>query len=187
MDWMDKINRPYTVTFKLPRSDDTSLSPSPRAKLDEIANKAIRSCTFNSAIYVVFCNDLPQYVGQSGDVCTRFINGVNYEANGYLWPKIGGEFTVYFFEVPLEEHFRTAVEIEVMLLIRLYIGYWPIETSGAQPFHQLKTKNHAINLASTRAREILDWLIQLQPKFEDTAQDPLLASFDHSEANLNRR
>lgn len=135
-----------------------------------------------------FSNNAPQYVGQSVSVSKRFIAGVDKLEKGYVWPVAGGDFTVYFFEVPPQDHFRKAIEMEVMLLLRLHTGFWPIESSGAHPFHQLKSSSE-INMASTRAREILEALFQQQPKFAASSKEgsDLLAAFDGAEAILGRR
>jgi len=181
MQWTDKINSPHQVPFTLAPYVDTPI------KLDGAVEQAVRKCPFKSAVYIVFCNGVPQYVGQSGDVGKRFIAGVGKSKGGYVWPKIGGNFTVYFFEMPSADHFRKAVEMEVMLLVRLHTGFWPIESSGVNPFHQLKSSNE-INLASTRALEIFNWLFTLNPKFAIAIEECsyLLEAFKKAEVALGR-
>lgn len=182
MNWSEKIKAPYEVAFKLAPSKGV------RVRLDISVARLVRDCTFESAVYIVFRNNAPQYVGQSGSVSKRFIAGVDKREKGYVWPEAGGDFTVYFFEVPPQDHFRKAIEMEVMLLLRLHTGFWPIESSGAHPFHQLKSSSE-INMASTRAREMLDALFQRQPKFAASSEEGsgLLAAFDGAEAILGRR
>lgn len=181
MQWSDKVNNHHQVQFKLAPYSGTVV------KLDDSAEQLVRACSFKNAVYIVFRNNVPQYVGQSGNVGQRFITGVHKSKGGYVWPKTGGNFTVYFFEVPLADHFRKAVEMEVMLLVRLYTGFWPIESSGVNPFHQLKSTNE-INMASTRAKEILDWLFELNQKFGEKSEESasLLLAFKKAEAVLGR-
>lgn len=182
MKWSENIKAPYAVSFNLAPSKGV------RVRLDPVAASLVRACTFESAVYIVFSNNAPQYVGQSVSVSKRFIAGVDKLEKGYVWPVAGGDFTVYFFEVPPQDHFRKAIEMEVMLLLRLHTGFWPIESSGAHPFHQLKSSSE-INMASTRAREILEALFQQQPKFAASSKEgsDLLAAFDGAEAILGRR
>jgi hypothetical protein len=183
MQWSDKIKAPYEVPFNLAEYVGV------RVKLDADAKKLVHACTFQSAVYIVFRSNVPQYVGESGAVSTRFIAGVEKPEKGYVWQNSGGQFNVYFFEVPDNEAFRQAIEIEVMFLLRLYTGFWPIDSSRVNPFHQLKSDTLEINLASTRAREILEILFKLNPVFGNMSPEEvaLLAAFDLTESGLGRR